>query len=69
MSETIELGVEGMSCEGCVSSVEAALRRLTGVIDATAQLDAKRAVVTIDPALVDRSALADAVEDAGFDVV
>ena len=69
MSETIELGVEGMSCEGCVSSVEAALRRLTGVIDATAQLDAKRAVVTIDPVLVDRSALADAVEDAGFDVV
>ncbi len=69
MSETIELGVEGMSCEGCVSSVENALRRITGVIDATAQLDAKRAIVTIDPARVDRDALKDAVDDAGFDVV
>ena len=69
MSETIELSVEGMSCEGCVSSVENALSRLTGVIEATAQLDANRAIVTIDPAQVDRRALEDAVEDAGFDVV
>ena len=68
MSETIELRVEGMSCDGCVSSVEKALRRLDGVIEASADLDAEQATVTIDPATIGRDTLAQAIEDAGFDV-
>lgn len=63
-----EIEIVGMHCDGCVASVEKALKRLDGVSDATADLDGGRARVDFDPALVDLSRMRQAIEDAGFDV-
>lgn len=61
MSTTIT--VEGMSCGHCEQTVEAALREVAGVTDATADREAGRASVDGD---ADVTALVAAVEDAGY---
>ena len=44
-SQTIELGVGGMTCASCVAHVEKALRAVPGVIDAEVNLATERARV------------------------
>jgi copper chaperone len=68
MMQTIELVIEGMSCNGCVGSVTRVLKAMPGVADVTVTLLPPRAHVTFDPAIADRGALAAAVEDAGYAV-
>jgi len=64
--EAIEIGVDGMKCGGCVSTLENNLREQDGVTSVVVSLDPGRAVVhgTIDASRVRRI-----VEDAGFSVV
>jgi copper chaperone len=64
--QTIDLAIEGMSCNGCVGSVTRVLKAVPGVADATVTLVPPRAHVTFDAAIADRAALAAAVEDAGY---
>ena len=55
--------VEGMSCGGCVSSVEKAVKAVVG--DAAVSVDLASGIVTIDGTCAE-SELRAAVEDAGF---
>ncbi|MES2639000.1 MAG: heavy metal-associated domain-containing protein [Myxococcota bacterium] len=64
--DTITLGIDGMSCGGCVLSVEKALGRVEGVTKVVVTLEKKEAVV--EGKNLDRQRLADAVADAGYDV-
>ncbi len=41
----LELKVDGMHCNGCVTSVQRALSEITGVTNAEVQLDEGRALV------------------------
>jgi copper chaperone len=66
--ERVELSVEGMTCGGCVKSIQNALHARAGVANATADLAAKRVTIEYDPAVIQRAALVAAIEDAGFDV-
>jgi copper chaperone len=67
MNEII-LSVTGMTCGGCVNSVQKVLTALPGVQNAEVSLTPGQARVTFDPTRVDRSALVKAVIDAGFGV-
>ena len=64
----ILLAVTGMTCGGCVASVQRVLTALPGVQSAEVTLTPGQANVTYDPARVDRAALVQAVVDAGFGV-
>ncbi|MDP2308708.1 MAG: heavy metal-associated domain-containing protein [Pseudomonadota bacterium] len=64
--DTMTLEIDGMSCGGCVLSVEKALGRVEGVTKVVVSLETKRAVV--EGKGLDRQRLADAVTDAGYDV-
>ena len=66
--QTIELVIDGMSCNGCVASVTRVLKAVPGVADVTVTLLPPRAHVEFDPAIADRGALAAAVEGAGYAV-
>lgn len=68
MSTTTTLQITGMSCGGCVRSVTGVLSGLDGVTSAEVSLEAGTAVVQYDETRVAPAALAQAVEDAGFDV-
>ncbi|MFN7146776.1 MAG: heavy-metal-associated domain-containing protein [Myxococcota bacterium] len=64
--DAIKLGIDGMTCGGCVLSVEKALQRVPGVKKFTVSLDKKEAVVGVMG--LDRTRLEGAVTDAGYDV-
>ncbi|MGI9309236.1 MAG: heavy-metal-associated domain-containing protein [Gammaproteobacteria bacterium] len=66
--KTIELKVEGMTCGGCVKSIQNALNEQTGINNAAADLDAATVTVSFDPAAIEEAAIKIAIEDAGFDV-
>ena len=59
------LSVEGMHCASCVGRVEAALKRLPGVVTASVNLGTEEAIVDYIPGLLSRDALASSVETAG----
>ena len=63
----VVLPIEGMSCATCVGRVEKALSALPGV-RATVNLSSEHADITFDTARVAPSALAEAVERAGYEV-
>ena len=65
--ENTEIKVGGMSCQGCVKNIVGVLTALAGVASAEVSLEAKRANVAFDPAVIARQSLLDAIEDAGFD--
>ncbi len=63
MSE-IRLSIAGMSCAGCVASVEKALNNVPGVVEASVNFAEHTATVTGD---VDEALLIKAVADAGYE--
>ena len=66
--ETVAIDVQGMTCNGCVSSVSRVLKSVPGVGDAQVTLTPGRATVTYDPAKTSIAALCSAIADAGYDV-
>ena len=65
MRKTIK--IEGMSCEHCVKSVEAALSLLKGILSVKVDLAKKEAVVeAVD---VEDKEIKATIDDIGFDVV
>ena len=66
--EQIKLQVEGMTCGGCVKSIQNALNSRDGIKDATADLDSATVTVDFDAAIIAETAIRTAIEDAGFDV-
>ena len=63
---TETLHIEGMTCGGCVASVEKALASVSSAIVQTVEIG--RAVVDAGPEAT-RARLVESVEAAGFDVI
>ncbi|MBI2321064.1 MAG: copper ion binding protein, partial [Chloroflexi bacterium] len=64
----VTLPVEGMTCASCVSRVERALRRVDGVLGASANLATERATVERVAGAASDEALRAAVAEAGYAV-
>ena len=67
--ESITMKVQGMTCGGCVASVERVLRELDGVQKVDVSLEKGEASIAFDAARVQQEDLRAAVEDAGYDVL
>lgn len=65
--EKVTVPIEGMTCASCVGRVEAALKGVPGVANASVNLATEKAEITLS-APVARAVLADAVRSAGYDV-
>ena len=66
--EKIHLKVEGMTCGGCVKSIQKALTSRDGVKAASADLDSGMVAVEFDAKAIDKSTIEKAIADAGFSV-
>lgn len=66
-TETRVINVEGMTCGGCVKSVDIAVSQLQGVQSVDVDLEGNKASVTYDASTVAVEAIVEAIEDAGFD--
>jgi copper ion binding protein len=63
-----EYTVSGMTCGHCVSAVSSEIGKLPGVRDVAVDLAAGRVTVTSDTQL-DRAAVRDAVDEAGYTLI
>ena len=65
--QIINLDIQGMTCAGCVNSVEKALGNVDGVDLAEVNFALNRAAVHYNPEITNPSVLESAVEEAGFE--
>lgn len=66
--DTLTLPVTGMTCGGCVNSVQNVLKTLPGVTEAEVSLTPGQVRVTFDPAQTSRAQIERAIVDAGYGV-
>jgi copper chaperone CopZ len=66
-AEQHTLEIDGMHCEHCVAAVRSALESLEALTVQDVEVGA--AEVTYDPADISTAQLAEAIDDAGFDLV
>ena len=62
-----KLGIEGMTCGSCTSTVKAGLERTHGVKEVEVSLENNLATVTYDPSKVTPEKMCDTVDTLGFD--
>ncbi len=65
----IVLDIGGMHCATCAQTIEKRLPKLKGVIYATVNLAAEKAIIDYDPDVVDQKAIEDAISEVGYRVV
>ncbi|OJD25974.1 hypothetical protein ACJ73_02659 [Blastomyces percursus] len=65
---TTTMSVEGMTCGACTSAVENALKDQPGLVRFNVSLLAERAIAVHDPSILHDAAIAELIENAGFDV-
>jgi len=61
-----EFAVAGMTCASCVAHVEAAAKRVPGVIEAVVNLATERAHIVYQDGIADPAAIVRAIADAGY---
>ncbi|HTH95744.1 MAG TPA: heavy metal-associated domain-containing protein [Rhodocyclaceae bacterium] len=66
-TQTATLNIQGMTCGGCVRSVTNALQGADGVEKADVSLSDSKATVAYDPAQTSPQALAELIDDIGFE--
>lgn len=66
--ETIVLPVQGVTCGGCVATLERVLGALPGVEQVAVDQASGRTEVRFDPSRTDRAAMVAVIDDAGYDV-
>jgi copper ion binding protein len=62
------INVKGMTCGGCVKSIENALNEQAGIQKVAADLDAGTVAVDFDTNVIQVAAIEQAIEKAGFDI-
>src|SRR5688500_19987501 len=63
----VTIPVGGMTCAACQASVQRALSKEPGVLDASVNLMTESAAVTFDPAVTTSEALVGAIQRTGYD--
>ena len=64
--QSVTIGITGMHCASCASTIEKALSKLNGVSEANVNFAAESVMVRFDPASVSNQDLEKAIVDAGY---
>ena len=67
-TQTCEIAIDGMTCGGCVNSVQDSVKQLAGVGEINVSLQKGRATVTFDDEKLSTADILIAIDAAGFDV-
>lgn len=68
LAERLELGVDGMTCSGCVARLERALTTTPGIKEAAVNLTLERASIQIDPHSISCNDVFGVIRNTGFEV-
>lgn len=63
------LKIGGMTCASCAQTIENALKKAEGVIEANVNLATEKAVVTYDPQTIDLEKIKKTIESTGYQVL
>ena len=66
--QTLDLTVEGMSCQHCVHAVKRSVAALAGVDKVDVSLEKKSVTVGFDPGVTSLQAIKTAIEGQGYTV-
>lgn len=66
VTQTVTIGIAGMTCDNCVRTVERALRALPGIKEVAVDRTAALARVTFDDTQVNVPAMHDALLSSGY---
>ena len=66
--ESLTLPITGMTCVSCAKTVESALRKTPGVVEATVNFATETAKISFDPQITNRESVVAAVESTGYGV-
>jgi copper chaperone len=66
--QTLNLNVEGMSCQHCVHTVKSSVAVLAGVDKVDVSLEKKMVTVGFDPGVTSLQTITTAIEDQGYTV-
>ncbi|MBW2967159.1 heavy metal translocating P-type ATPase [Candidatus Woesearchaeota archaeon] len=61
--------IEGMTCSSCVATIEKSVKKVKGVKDVAVNFASEKAVVSYDADKVQKSAIEDAIFEAGYKVL
>lgn len=64
--KTIKIGVDGMHCASCAAAVEDALKKATGVNDASVNLTTEQATVVFDERTISPDGIKHVVSESGY---
>ncbi len=64
--EKLEIGIQGMTCASCVSTIEENLKSKEGVLSASVNLATERGTVTFDPEVVTVDQILQNIKDSGY---
>jgi Cu+-exporting ATPase len=67
-TEQLVLGIQGMSCASCARTIEKALRKQMGVVEANVNFAAEEARIAYDSATLDKRAIVRTIEHTGYAV-
>jgi Cd2+/Zn2+-exporting ATPase/Cu+-exporting ATPase len=67
-SETLEIPISGMDCAECTQHVQHAIAKISGVQSVNVFLSTEKAVVQLDPGMVQMTDIRSTVQGAGYDV-
>ncbi len=65
----IVLDIGGMHCATCAQTIEKRLPKLKGVVYATVNLAAEKAIIDYDPNVTDQKAIEDVISEVGYKVI
>jgi P-type Cu+ transporter len=66
-TQSLDIGIGGMTCASCVNRVERALKKVPGVAEATVNLATESARISFEPSEQMEARLRRAVRDAGYE--
>jgi Cu+-exporting ATPase len=67
--QRVVIRIGGMTCASCVQTIENALKKTTGVVEANVNLATEKATVIYDQAVTSYEAIQKAIEDTGYQVL
>jgi copper chaperone CopZ len=65
--ETIQLNISGMHCAGCAAAVEATLKMMDGIKEASVNFATSKGVFTFDPTKITKQQIVDKIKELGYD--
>lgn len=66
MRRVDSVGIEGMTCQSCISLIESTVGELSGVMSVRVSLECKEGVVEYDDGLISSEQIREAIDDMGF---